>query len=159
MMDSDRWKQVDSVLQSVLDCPPEEVDAYLRHLCGNDETLEREVRSLLRAREQAGNFLESPAMEAAARALARQASGDDQQTITLSAGLTLSRYRIVGELGRGKNCHCFAAAVDPAVQQGLDAIRDPELVRGIAGGGRGKQAAGVRAGRCGASRRGGGRVS
>ncbi len=101
MMDSDRWKQVDSVLQSVLDCPPEEVDAYLRHLCGNDATLEREVRSLLRAREQAGNFLESPAMEAAARALAQQASRDDQQTITLSAGLTLSRYRILGELGRG----------------------------------------------------------
>jgi eukaryotic-like serine/threonine-protein kinase len=100
-MDSDRWKQVDSLLQSVLDRPSEEVDAYLRHMCGNDATLEREVRSLLRAREQAGSFLESPAMEAAARALAQQASRDDQQTITLSAGLTLSRYRILGELGRG----------------------------------------------------------
>ena len=100
-MDSDRWKQVDSLLQSVLERPPEEVDAYLRHICRNDATLEREVRSLLRAREQAGNFLESPAMEAAARALAEQASRDDQQTITLSAGLTLSRYRILRELGRG----------------------------------------------------------
>ena len=100
-MDSDRWKQVDSLLQSVLDCPPEEVDAYLRHICANDATLEREVRSLLQAREQAGNFLENPAMETVARALAEQASSDDQQTVTLSAGLTLSRYRILGELGRG----------------------------------------------------------
>jgi serine/threonine protein kinase/tetratricopeptide (TPR) repeat protein len=100
-MDLDRWKQVDSLLQSVLDRPPEEVDAYLRHICANDAALEREVRSLLQAREQAGNFLENPAMEAVARALAEKASRDDQQTITLSAGLTLSRYRILGELGRG----------------------------------------------------------
>ena len=30
-MDSDRWKQVDSLLQSVLERPPEERDAFLRH--------------------------------------------------------------------------------------------------------------------------------
>jgi len=100
-MDSDRWKQVDSLFQSVLDCPPEEVDAYLRRACGTDATLEREVRSLLAALEQAGNFLESPAIEAAALALAGRPSGDDQETIQLPAGLTLSRYRILGELGRG----------------------------------------------------------
>ena len=100
-MDSDRWKQVDSLLQSALNCPPEEVDAYLRRIGGQDATLEREVRSLLAAREQAGNFLESPAMEAAARALAEQSIRDDQETIQLSAGLTVSRYRILGELGRG----------------------------------------------------------
>ena len=100
-MDSDRWKQVDSLFQSVLDCPPEEVDAYLRRACGTDATLEREVRSLLAALEQAGNFLESPAIEAAAVALAGRPSGDDQETIQLPAGLTLSRYRILGELGRG----------------------------------------------------------
>jgi hypothetical protein len=39
-----------------------------------------------------------------------------------------------GAGGRGKDRHGFAAAVDPAVKQGLDAIRDPQLVRGIAGG-------------------------
>ena len=44
-----------------------------------DATLEREVRSLLAARQQAGNFLESPAIEAAARAPGRQHSGDDAE--------------------------------------------------------------------------------
>ena len=77
-MDSDRWKQVDSMLQSALDRLPEELDGYLRRSCGADATLEREVRSLLAARQQAGNFLESPAIEAAARALARRQSGDAQ---------------------------------------------------------------------------------
>ena len=47
MMDSERWKQVDSLLQSALDCPPEEVDAFLRRVGATDENLEREVRSLL----------------------------------------------------------------------------------------------------------------
>ena len=67
-MDSERWKQVDNVLQSVLDRAPEERDAFLRQACAGDEALEREVRSLLTSEEQAGRFLENPAMEVAARA-------------------------------------------------------------------------------------------
>ena len=43
-----------------------------------------------------------------------------------------------------KDGHGFAAAVGPAAQQRLDAVRHPELVRRIAGGGRGSQAAGTR---------------
>jgi eukaryotic-like serine/threonine-protein kinase len=97
-MDSDRWKQVDNLLQSVLDRPPEEADAYLDSLFPEDPALVSEVRSLLAAREQAGNFLETPAIEAAARALAGQ---NDQQTVLPSVGLSLSRYRILEEIGRG----------------------------------------------------------
>jgi serine/threonine protein kinase/tetratricopeptide (TPR) repeat protein len=100
-MDSDRWKQVDSLLQSVLECPPEERNAFLRHACAADEALEREVRSLLRAQQQAGTFLESPAMEAAARALARDQSKDMQATSDFPKGQTVSHYRILGKLGGG----------------------------------------------------------
>ncbi len=50
------------------------------HFCGNacaaDEALEREIRSLLAAQQQAAGFLESPAIEAAARALAHQQNRD-----------------------------------------------------------------------------------
>jgi hypothetical protein len=38
-MDSERWKQVDSLLQSVLERPPEEREAFLRHACAGDEAL------------------------------------------------------------------------------------------------------------------------
>jgi eukaryotic-like serine/threonine-protein kinase len=100
-MDSERWKQVDSLLQSALDCPPEEVDAFLRRICDTDENLEREVRSLLTARKQAGDFLESPAIEAAARGLARQHCRDEEESTQFFAGLTLSRYRILEKLGSG----------------------------------------------------------
>jgi hypothetical protein len=47
-MDSERWKQVDSLLHAVLQRSPEDRDAFLRRECGDDEPLEREARSLLR---------------------------------------------------------------------------------------------------------------
>ena len=71
-MDSNRWKQVDNLLQAVLERPPAERDAFLRQACAGDEALEREVRSLVTSQQQAGSFLESPAIEMAARALAHR---------------------------------------------------------------------------------------
>src|SRR5208337_4657307 len=100
-MDSERWKQVCSLLQSVLERPPEERDAFLRHACEGDEALEREVRSLLASQQQAGSFLESPAIEVAARALARQQSEDAQESSSFPIGRTVSHYRIVEKLSGG----------------------------------------------------------
>jgi predicted Ser/Thr protein kinase len=100
-MDSERWQQVDSLLQAVLERPPEERDAFLRHACADDQALQSEVRSLLRAQEQAGSFLESPAIEAAARALAQQQNKNSQQDDDFLIGRTVSHYRIVGKLGSG----------------------------------------------------------
>ena len=94
-MDSDRWKQVDNLLQLALERPPEERDAFLRQACAGDEALEREVRSLLASQQQAGSFLESPAMEVAARDLARE------QNAAPLIGQTISHYRIIGKLGSG----------------------------------------------------------
>jgi len=100
-VDSNRWKQVDSLLQSVLERAPEERDAFLRHACATDEALEREVRSLLMAQQQAGAFLESPAIEAVARALARDESKDEQESGDFPIGRTISHYRVIGKLGAG----------------------------------------------------------
>ena len=100
-MDSDRWQQVDSLLQSVLERPPEERDAFLRHACAGDQALESEVRSLLRAQQQAGSFLENPAIEAAALALAQQQRKEAQEDDDFLIGRTVSHYRVVGRLGSG----------------------------------------------------------
>ncbi len=55
-MDSDRWKQVENLLQAVLERPPEERDGFLRSACAGDEALEREVRSLISSHEYAVSF-------------------------------------------------------------------------------------------------------
>jgi tetratricopeptide (TPR) repeat protein len=94
-METNRWRQVDNLLQAVLERAPEERDSFLRQSCDGDDELEREVRSLLTSREQAKSFLESPALEMNTWTLTQP------ETSGLSAGETFSHYRIVGKLGSG----------------------------------------------------------
>jgi serine/threonine protein kinase len=100
-MNSERWKQVEEVLQLVLDRAPEERDGLLRRACAGDETLEREVRSLVTSEEQAGGFLENPALEVAARALACRENSEAAEAPGSMVGETISHYRIVEKLGVG----------------------------------------------------------
>src|ERR1051326_2584161 len=100
-MDSPRWKQVEAVLQSVLDRAPQERDAFLRQACAGDESLEREVRSLLTKEEDAGKFMERPAMEIAAKAAARRESEPAQESAAFPIGQSISHYRVVEKLGAG----------------------------------------------------------
>src|SRR6202011_4501490 len=96
MMDSELWKRVDNLLQSALERPPAERAEFLKQACGGDESLEREVLSLLASQEEAGSFLESPAMKVAGRAIAVK-----EDRAGFLTGQTISHYRIIEQLGGG----------------------------------------------------------
>src|SRR5215470_12938606 len=99
MMDPERWRQIDVLLQAALDHPPAARAGFLLEACNGDEALEREVSSLLASHLAAGRFLESPAMDIAAATLSRD---DDTSEVPGSlAGLTISHYRIIRKLGGG----------------------------------------------------------
>src|SRR5260370_26529506 len=92
-MDPARWKRGDNLLKSAISRPPRERDAYIASECAEDEELEREVRSLLACQQEAGNFLERPAIEAEAVEAAKD-------PILASAG-TMGHYRVMEKPGRG----------------------------------------------------------
>ncbi len=100
-MDSERWKRVDDLLQAALERPPGERAGFLRQACAGDEALEREVRSLLASQQEAGSFLESPAIEVAARAIALKQNQGTPESAGSLTGQTISHYRIVQKLGGG----------------------------------------------------------
>src|SRR5580692_7289986 len=100
-MDSNRWKQLDDLLQLVLERPPEERDAFLPKVSSGDEALERELRALLILERDAGSFLERLALEVAARALVRERSQDRDETSALPVSATVSHYRLVERIGGG----------------------------------------------------------
>jgi tetratricopeptide (TPR) repeat protein len=100
-MDAERWKQVDALLGAAKSRPPEQRDAFLRQTCMDDGELELEIRSLLAAGDQAGSFLESPAIDLAARAFALEPRTDISDSGVSLIGQTFSHYRIVGQVGAG----------------------------------------------------------
>jgi serine/threonine protein kinase/Tol biopolymer transport system component len=75
----------------------------LKEACAGDRDLQREVESLLAQEEDGDRFLEAPALEVAARALAQEQAEavNDSSQAALLAGRTISHYRLLERLGSG----------------------------------------------------------
>ena len=93
-MTPDRWKRVEDVLQSALERKPADRAAFLQQACTGDESIRKEVESLLASSDQADDFLKSPAFEDAAQLLA-----DPKNNSML--GQRLGFYQILSQLGAG----------------------------------------------------------
>ncbi len=93
-MTPERWQKVEEVLQAALDCPEGERAALLAEVCAGDHELRKEATSLIQAHEQAGDFLEQPALSHDAHVLLTNDSLD-------RVGDEIGPYKIVSRLGRG----------------------------------------------------------
>lgn len=74
---------------------------FLNRNCEGDENLRREVDSLLAFGSRAERFLQGPALEVAAAALARQESTEVSNRGHGLEGQSVSHYRVLRELGSG----------------------------------------------------------
>src|SRR5256885_5536819 len=92
-MKPERWQQIKPILQSALKHEPGDRSAFLSAACAGDESLRKQVESLIISHEQAGGLIEEPAFELMAESLTnKQAELVDQ---------TLGHYRVLEQLGAG----------------------------------------------------------
>jgi serine/threonine-protein kinase len=74
-MNAQRWQQVNDLFHSAVERPPEERAAFLDEACRGEESLCREVKSLLASHERTENFIESPAFETVPELLISDGAG------------------------------------------------------------------------------------
>jgi serine/threonine protein kinase/tetratricopeptide (TPR) repeat protein len=100
-MQAERWRQIDRIFHSALNLNESRRAAFLDETCSGDEGLRLELESLLAHHKGGGSFLESPALELAAEALAEGRSSESSGSTAPLVGETVSHYRILSRLGSG----------------------------------------------------------
>jgi serine/threonine protein kinase/tetratricopeptide (TPR) repeat protein len=92
---NERWQQVEQLYHEALAHDADERAAFLAKACAGDEGLRREVESLFAYEDQAEHFIETPALDHAAKMIA------DERGRTVVAGQAINQYKIVSPIGAG----------------------------------------------------------
>ncbi len=71
-MSTERWRRLEELFTQAAEQPAGMRPDFLERECGSDAGLREEVRSLLTAAEQSGDFLSSPALDVFARQIVRE---------------------------------------------------------------------------------------
>jgi serine/threonine protein kinase len=93
-MTPERWQKVEEILQAALDRPHAERALFLSEECSGDDQLQRETSSLIDAYDEAGDFIEEPAIVQDAHVLI---SSHDLSNF----GREIGPYKVIGRLGGG----------------------------------------------------------
>jgi eukaryotic-like serine/threonine-protein kinase len=97
----ERHRQISAIYLEAMEVPLRERVPFLHEICGADQELLRDVKSLLDAHEQAGSYFDVPAMGLAARLLAEQDSRGADGTAGGLAGRRLKQYEFLSRIGAG----------------------------------------------------------
>jgi serine/threonine-protein kinase len=112
---SERWKQIEEIVQAAIDCLPENRPALLDAACGDNSELRREVESLLALHEDT-SFTGTPGFADGLRVL-------KQRTAQLNEGRRIGPYRVLREIGHGGMGNVYLAARADDTFQKLVAIK------------------------------------
>src|SRR5690242_12077988 len=91
-MNQEFWRRAEELFHATIERPQSERQAFLDNACGGDAELRRQVELLVSREEQAGSFLEQPAIDDATATLASSGS---------FAGRQFGPYRITAAIGAG----------------------------------------------------------
>ena len=97
-MTPERWQEIEAVFQEALERPPLERASFVDHACAGDEELKEEATTLIAAYDEAGGFIEQPAMARDAHVL-----------LGASVDREIGPYRIVKQLGAGGMAEVYLA--------------------------------------------------
>ena len=93
-MTPERWHRIKELFESALERALDERPAFLDHACDGDESLRKEVESLLASFEDGESFMERPAIALAAETLA----GSQGESLV---GQTIGHYKVTRGIGSG----------------------------------------------------------
>src|SRR5262245_49637417 len=102
-MERDRWEQIERLYHSAIERGPDAREAFLDDACAGDETLRREVAELLACDDPNDSFIQSPAIEIAARVMAAEPL-DNPSTNPMRSPFAASQigaYQLLEPLGSG----------------------------------------------------------
>ena len=91
---AERWQKVEQIHDSAMEREPSQRANFVKEACGGDESLRREVESLLAQEGATGSFQEAPALEVAARGLAEESSRS-------LVGRQIASYQVLSLIGAG----------------------------------------------------------
>ncbi len=115
IMNQERWKQIDAILQRALDLAFPERAVYLEQACAGDTDLLRHIERLLHQYERAGDGMETPADISSAPAETTEILTDERDPML---GRRIGSYQIEREIGRGgMGAVYLAARADNAFQR------------------------------------------
>jgi serine/threonine protein kinase len=97
----EHWQEIERIYHAARELDKSARAEFLAKACGGDPALRREVESLLAQADEAGSFLETPAIEVAAESLAMEKQLSGPAKPALEPGAMVAHYRLAGKLGEG----------------------------------------------------------
>src|SRR6476661_110520 len=91
-VDGDRWQKINRAFFAAMDAAPEQRNAMLNQLCGDDPSLLQEVAALIHADHQAGAFLQMPVTDV---------YDQPRESSALQEGTKLGAYRVLRKIEHG----------------------------------------------------------